>query len=113
MTADGFAADLGERALIGLHRVHAWAYWALRARQMRRWRESFGRGVVCAGKSLTGAVSTAMRCDSAQNEPGFFLAQHLVGTDAAYVESDAGVWNLDLSDGLGRDLMGDDDVVVR
>lgn len=47
-----------------------------------------------------------------ENEPGLFLAQHLVGTDAADVESDAGVWNLDLSDGLGRDLMGDDDVVV-
>ena len=64
------------------------------------------------GRLVTYAVKTTLQVDSAENEPGFFLAEHLVGTQAADVESDAGGWNLDLSDGLGRDLVGDDDVVV-
>ncbi len=55
----------------------------------------------------------AIRVCLAKDEPGLFLPQHLVRADATQAETDTRVWNLDLLERIGGNLVGDDDIVMR
>src|SRR5690606_31242095 len=47
-----------------------------------------------------------------EHEPSLLLAEHLVGRYVLDSECEAGVGDLDLVDGVGRDFMGHDNVLA-
>ena len=49
----------------------------------------------------------------AEYEPGLVLPQHLEWIDATKSQTDTGVWNLDLPNGEGRDLMCNHHAIVH